>query len=368
LFLLRKRGQRPLINNTKYIYDGFKVIQEKESGLLGNHAVTYLRGSSLDEILSRTASPSVYYYEDIRGSVRGITDTNSNLIQSYEYTAFGERTSTAHGKNFLFFDKGINQPYGFTGRPIDKVTGLYNYRLRDYNPEIGRFIQPDPLGQIPGPNIYAYCNNNPINWVDPWGMDKVFIIPGTTTSIYDVDRNYITTISRTFSDAEVSLFAWDSNNTDSDRQKAGERLSNVINRYRENNPNERVIVVAHSHGGNVGVIASGNANIDIMITMGTPVRDYMPNMNNIGEFYNFYSVNDQVQIRGGQDGDNPPSCLVDSDFWFQSAGRTFDLQGISNIEVPFDQGPAGSHTQMPTLDFWDTFVNGTVNNGIERCD
>ncbi|MCK9554866.1 RHS repeat-associated core domain-containing protein [bacterium] len=169
--MLRKRGQRPLINNTKYIYDGFKVIQEKESGLLGNHAVTYLRGSSLDEILSRSASPSVYYYEDIRGSVRGITDANSNLIQSYEYTAFGERTSTAHGKNFLFFEKGINQPYGFTGRPIDKATGLYDYRFRDYNPEVGRFIQPDPLGQIPGPNIYAYCNNNPINWVDPWGMD-----------------------------------------------------------------------------------------------------------------------------------------------------------------------------------------------------
>ena len=51
------------------------------------------------------------------------------------------------------------------------MTGLYNHRFRDYNPEIGRFIQPDPLGQIPGPNIYAYCNNNPINWVDPWGMD-----------------------------------------------------------------------------------------------------------------------------------------------------------------------------------------------------
>ncbi|MDD5644107.1 MAG: RHS repeat-associated core domain-containing protein [bacterium] len=102
--------------------------------------------------------------------MRGITDGNSNLIQSYEYTAFGERTTDIKQKSFLFFGNKINQPYGFTGRPVDKVTGLYDYRFRDYNPEIGRFIQPDPLGQLPGPNIYAYCNNNPINLMDNEGQ------------------------------------------------------------------------------------------------------------------------------------------------------------------------------------------------------
>ncbi len=50
------------------------------------------------------------------------------------------------------------------------MTGLYYYRYRDYNPQTGRFLQPDPLGQLPGPNIYSYCQNNPVNWVDPWGL------------------------------------------------------------------------------------------------------------------------------------------------------------------------------------------------------
>ncbi|MFA5500096.1 MAG: RHS repeat-associated core domain-containing protein, partial [Candidatus Omnitrophota bacterium] len=74
---------------------------------------------------------------------------------------------------FLLLDKLIDQPYGFTGRPKEELTGLYYYRYRDYNPETGRFLQPDPLGQLPGPNIYSYCSNNPVNWVDPWGMRNI---------------------------------------------------------------------------------------------------------------------------------------------------------------------------------------------------
>ena len=129
-------------------------------------------GARLDEILSRRASPVVYYYQDIQGSIRGLTDSSSKPIQAYEYTAFGDRQVSSRSKQFLLLDKLIDQPYGFTGRPMEELTGLYYYRYRDYNPGTGRFLQPDPLGQLPGPNIYSYCQNNPVNWVDPWGMDK----------------------------------------------------------------------------------------------------------------------------------------------------------------------------------------------------
>ncbi len=40
------------------------------------------------------------------------------------------------------------------------------------DPRIGRFITQDPLGMIDGPNLYAYVNNNPINWIDPYGLEK----------------------------------------------------------------------------------------------------------------------------------------------------------------------------------------------------
>jgi RHS repeat-associated protein len=53
----------------------------------------------------------------------------------------------------------------FTGRRFDFETGLYYYRARYYNPYIGRFLQTDPVGYG-----YAYCSNNPLAYVDPYGL------------------------------------------------------------------------------------------------------------------------------------------------------------------------------------------------------
>jgi hypothetical protein len=44
--------------------------------------------------------------------------------------------------------------------------------LRYYDPLVGRFITPDPMGMIDGPNLYLYCNNDPVNFIDPWGLCK----------------------------------------------------------------------------------------------------------------------------------------------------------------------------------------------------
>jgi len=63
-----------------------------------------------------------------------------------------------------------DNPYMFTGRRYDEETGLYYYRARYYKPEIGRFLNPDPIGYYAGLNLYTYCGNNPLNWIDPWGL------------------------------------------------------------------------------------------------------------------------------------------------------------------------------------------------------
>lgn len=56
----------------------------------------------------------------------------------------------------------------FTGKPLDSK-GLYYFNARYYNPTIGRFISADPARQ--GLNWYVYCNNNPLMYVDPDGLD-----------------------------------------------------------------------------------------------------------------------------------------------------------------------------------------------------
>jgi RHS repeat-associated protein len=56
-----------------------------------------------------------------------------------------------------------------TAREYDQESGLYFYRARYYNPEIGRFVSVDPLGLAGGINLYSYVSNNPINYLDPEG-------------------------------------------------------------------------------------------------------------------------------------------------------------------------------------------------------
>ena len=60
----------------------------------------------------------------------------------------------------------------FTGREYDSEVGLYYYRARYYKPQIGRFLQTDPIGYYAGLNLYAYVGNNPLNWIDPYGLWK----------------------------------------------------------------------------------------------------------------------------------------------------------------------------------------------------
>jgi RHS repeat-associated protein len=62
---------------------------------------------------------------------------------------------------------------GYTGKPYDSRTGLYNYGYRDYEPGTARFTTVDPVRD--GSNWFAYVNNDPVNWVDPWGLDSALL-------------------------------------------------------------------------------------------------------------------------------------------------------------------------------------------------
>jgi RHS repeat-associated protein len=78
-------------------------------------------------------------------------------------------TSTnAFGKPYAGdLTQGMN--LGYTGKPYDAVTGMYNYGYRDYQPEMARFTTVEPIRDEG--NWFAYVNNDPVNWVDLWGLE-----------------------------------------------------------------------------------------------------------------------------------------------------------------------------------------------------
>ncbi|MFG0225052.1 RHS repeat-associated core domain-containing protein, partial [Providencia stuartii] len=65
--------------------------------------------------------------------------------------------------------ESFEQNLRYAGQYFDNETGLHFNTFRFYDPQIGRFIMPDPIGLLGGINLYAYAPN-PLGWIDPWGL------------------------------------------------------------------------------------------------------------------------------------------------------------------------------------------------------
>ena len=71
----------------------------------------------------------------------------------------------------------------YAGQYYDAETGLhYNYH-RYYDPKLGRYLRADPIGLEGGINLYAYVQNNPVNWFDPLGLEY----SSYNNTPYDID-------------------------------------------------------------------------------------------------------------------------------------------------------------------------------------
>jgi RHS repeat-associated protein len=68
---------------------------------------------------------------------------------------------------------GMGKTFRFQGQYLDRETGLHYNTFRFYDPDVGRFTTPDPIGLLGGLNLYQYAPN-PVGWVDPWGWKPCF--------------------------------------------------------------------------------------------------------------------------------------------------------------------------------------------------
>jgi RHS repeat-associated protein len=148
-----------------FVYDGANAAQE----LSGSTVIASLLSGGVDEIFTRTDSSGTFMpLTDALGSTIALVDSSGNVQISYSYDPFGGTSVSGQGSSNMF---------QYTGRENDG-NGLYYYRARYYSAPLGRFISEDPLGfDGDDVNFYAYDGNDPIDFVDPFGL-KLIPKPG----------------------------------------------------------------------------------------------------------------------------------------------------------------------------------------------
>ena len=152
----------------EYLWNESKLVGQK----VGNDAVRILYDAN-DEPVGFTVNDtaSYYYVKNLQGDVLAIVDKTGAEKVSYVYDAYGQIVSMTGDATL----QKLN-PCTYRGYYYDAETGLYYLQSRYYNPEWGRFINADTseiLNAVQGTtvssNMYAYCENNPVNHHDKGG-------------------------------------------------------------------------------------------------------------------------------------------------------------------------------------------------------
>ena len=163
---------------TDYIYDGRRVIQERDGN--NNLEVSYTLGPDLsgtlegaggiggllarsDQYSSGNPTRHNYYHADSGGNVTYMVNNSQGLAASYRYDAFGNTISSS----------GTLAPfnvYRFSSKELHANSGMYHFLYRFYDPRLQRWLNRDPIGEEGGINLYGFVGNNPANEVDPFGL------------------------------------------------------------------------------------------------------------------------------------------------------------------------------------------------------
>jgi RHS repeat-associated protein len=155
-------------------YDGPRIVEMYDGG--NDWALTFTYGNYVDEPLTLTSNTdylgvrTLWYHGDQVFSVAALTDSTGTAVERYDYTAYG--LTTVYDGNWAnpTTASRFRNPYAYTGREEDAVTGNYHFRARDYLPVLGRFAQRDPAGYVEGMDLYGYVSQAPTGAVDPMGL------------------------------------------------------------------------------------------------------------------------------------------------------------------------------------------------------
>ena len=158
------RGRRIGKGDVTYYYDSQDRLIKTSDGLEFFYDMTGLS--------SFKYNASMYFYrKDIQGNIIAILDSLGKVVVQYNYDAWGKCSVTATS---AYTTIAFLNPFRYRGYYYDSDTRLYYLKTRYYDPEVGRFLNMDAVDYadpetLGGLNLYSYCNNNPVMYIDPTG-------------------------------------------------------------------------------------------------------------------------------------------------------------------------------------------------------
>ncbi|HTQ02501.1 MAG TPA: polymorphic toxin type 10 domain-containing protein [Polyangiaceae bacterium] len=184
-----ERSRKSLSSGTEVLYSGDYERTTTAAGIEHKYRIVSPSGPVMEVSRDDTGQElsRVFLYLDPRGSPEVITDAAGNVLHQQRFSPFGMVDSPSWESTNPAVRRVTR---GFGGHEHDPETGLVNMGARLYDPTIGSFASPDFGVQIPSwtqaYNRYSYGWNNPMNWVDPFGLQNESTFPDQTTEPGDV--------------------------------------------------------------------------------------------------------------------------------------------------------------------------------------
>ena len=222
----RERTVRSIDNNgATMAANAIQYVYDESSHLIGEYTasgvpiVEYVwKGDvPLAAIYGPTNATKIYYIiTDAQNTPRRLIDSSNNaVVWAWDSTAFGVAPPSVETIKFNL---------RFPGQYYDEITKQHYNLNRYYNPEIGRYMEADPIGLEGGLNPYAYAGSNPVMNVDPSGLDLLTMSSGDMAGFVGVSNplsnalfnqsinNFsmnllggVTTVARSFTTGEINM-------------------------------------------------------------------------------------------------------------------------------------------------------------------
>ena len=178
------------VGSTTYKYTTLSGLVTRQTG--GNATIDFVYDESNQPLAMKYNGKVYYYVLNAQGDVVRIVDGSRNVVASYSYDPWGKLLSSSGTL------ANVN-PLRYRGYYYDSETGFYYLQSRYYDPAIGRFINADSYAStdatgLLSTNMFAYCENDPVNKSDPTGEVAPILIAMAGGALVGIAEQFMTDV------------------------------------------------------------------------------------------------------------------------------------------------------------------------------